>query len=86
MKTKQPKNITKRLAVWAIVVAGILLIPLLTKVPWTVGDFIFAGVVLYGCASFYELTTRSIENKMQRVVVGFAVAMALILIWGWAVA
>lgn len=86
MKTKQTKNITKRLGIWAVVVAGILMIPLILKAPWTGSDFVFAGVVLFGSASVYEFTTYNMKNKTHRLFVGIAVALVILLIWAWAVA
>ena len=85
MKTKQ-KNIIKRLSYWALIVVAILLIPYIGGFPWTISDFIFAGVVLYGCAAFYELLTRNMANKTHRMTVGAAVALIILLIWGWALA
>lgn len=79
-------NITKRLSMWAVVVAAILAIPLLAKFPWTLGDFIFAGAILFGAASAYEITTGNMTNKMHRVAVGAAAAFIVLLIWAWAVA
>lgn len=89
MKTKKintTNNSVKRLTIWAIVVSAILMIPLLAKAPWTMLDFIFAGIVLYGCGAIYELTTRNRRNNMHRMAIGFAVTVILLLIWAWAVA
>lgn len=86
MKAKETKNMKKRLSIWALVVAAILAIPLVFRAPWTIGDFIFAGVVLFGAASIYEFVTRNIYNATHRILVGLAVAAVVFLIWGWAVA
>ncbi len=80
------KNVKKRLSVWAIVVAGVLMIPFLGKLPWTRGDFVFAGVVLFGLATIYEVSTKNMNNKMHRIAVGVAVAALLILVQAWAAA
>lgn len=77
---------TKRLSVWALVVAAILMIPLLAKAPWTVGDFVFAGVVLFGAAALYELVTKNLSSKNHRIAVGLGVLAVVVLIWAWAVA
>jgi len=50
------QNITRRLIVWAVVVALILLIPLVamqftSEVNWTLSDFVFAGVLLFARVS-----------------------------------
>ena len=80
------RNITKRLRVWAIVVAGILMIPLLAKAPWTGGDFIFAGSVLFGLATIYEFATKNMSNKRNRIFAAIGVLAVLVLIQAWAVA
>ena len=71
---------------WAAMVTVVLAIPFLLKFPWTLGDYIFAGVVLFGSATVYELAIRNVKNKNHRYAIGIAVAMVVILIWGWAVA
>ena len=81
----QNKNIVKRLGVWAGIVAAILMIPLLTNAPWTTGDFVFAGVVLFGAASAYEFATRNVADKHRRMAVAAAVLFVVMLIWAWAV-
>lgn len=80
------KNLPKRLSIWAAVVAAILMIPFVAQMPWSAGDFIFAGVVLFGLATVYELATRNIKNVKYRVIVGAVIVTVLILIWAWAVA
>lgn len=80
------RNIKKRLRMWAIVVAAVLMIPFLAKAPWTVGDFVFAGVVLFSCATVYEFTTRNMSNKMHRIAVGLAVLAFIALVIAWAAA
>ncbi len=79
-------NTTKRLGMWAALVASILMLPLLANAPWTISDFIFAGVVLFGSASVYEFTTKNMNNKTHRMVVGIGVLTVVLLIWAWAVA
>jgi hypothetical protein len=75
------QNITKRLSVWAAVVALILMVPLLARWPWTLGDFVFAGVLLFSTGLAYELVVRKGDNLAYRVAVGLALAAALLLVW-----
>ena len=75
------QNITRRLIVWAIVVAAVLMIPLLGKWPWTGGDFVFGAVVLFGSALVYELVARKGGTTAYRAAVGIACATGLILVW-----
>lgn len=79
-------TVIKRIGVWALVVAGVLMIPLLSNAPWTGRDFVLAGAVLYGAAVVYETIAHHMSTRMGRVVVGMAVLFAVIAIWAWAVA
>ena len=100
LKTNIPggfqRNTAKRLVVWAIIVAALLVIPFLLmkfqiavhdpgsgseQVNWTVGDFIFAGVLLFGSATVYELATRNMSSSSRRFIVGAAVFVVLAIIW-----
>jgi hypothetical protein len=80
------QNITRRLSVWAIIVAFILMIPLVAmqltdEVAWTLLDFVTAGSLLLGSALVYELATRKMTNTKYRVAVGVAVTAALLYVW-----
>ena len=78
------KNMTKKISFWFAVVAGILMIPFLTKAPWTSGDFVFAGVTLFSLAMIYESITRNMKNPKHKLFVGFGILIVIILIMGWA--
>jgi hypothetical protein len=71
----------KRLGVWALIVAAILMIPLLTGAPWDETDFIVAGALLFGAGLAYELVTRTSSSAMYRAAWGVAVGTALLLVW-----
>lgn len=80
------QNLTKRLLMWAIAVAALLMVPLVamqftTEVQWTGFDFIFAAVLLFGTALAYELISRKFSNAAYRFAVALAVVMVLLLIW-----
>jgi len=84
-------NITKRLLRWAVVIVLLLLVPLALTIRdgavegvgwnWTLGDFIFAFVVLFGASLAYEFVASRSGNTLYRVAAGVAVATALILVW-----
>ena len=80
------RNIAKRLGVWAVVIAAVLMIPLLGNAPWTAFDFVFGGIVLSASALVYELATRNMGNKKHRIAVGVAVLAAIALVMVWAAA
>ncbi len=80
------QNISKRLSVWAAVVALILMVPLVAmqftdEVAWDETDFIVAGVLLFGTGLAYELVARKAGTIVYRAAVGLALVAALILVW-----
>ena len=85
------QNITKRLIVWAVVVALILLIPLVLTLlgsgvdgegwHWTLFDFVFMGTLLFGSGLAYELVARKMNSVVYRAAVGVALAAAFLLVW-----
>ncbi len=78
-------NVSKRLSIWAVVVAGMLMIPFITGMPWTSFDYTFAGIIIFGLATIYELATRNMKKVNQKVIVAAIVLGVLVLIWAWAV-
>ena len=66
---------------WAAIVAALLMIPLLGRWPWTAGDFIAAGALLFGAALAYELATRNMRNPRHRVTIGIAVSAIVLFVW-----
>jgi len=80
------QNITRRLVVWAAVVAFILLIPLLAmqftdEVVWDLADFIVMGGLLFGVGLAYELVARRSEKTVYRGAFGVGLAGAFLLFW-----
>ncbi len=80
------QNITKRLTVWAVVIALILMIPLVAmqftdEVVWDLFDFIVMGGLLLGVGLAYELVARRSEKTVYRVAFGVGLAGAFLLLW-----
>jgi hypothetical protein len=91
------QNLIRRLSIWAIVVAVILIVPFLAmrfdwsvpdpgspapeKVNWSLFDFVFAGTLLFGAAFSYELVARKGSTIAYRAAVGIACAAGLLLVW-----
>jgi len=80
------QNITKRLIVWAVVVALILLVPLVAmqfteEVDWDPFDFVLMGAVMFGIGLAYELIARRSEKTVYRVAFGVGLAGAFLLFW-----
>lgn len=82
MKTK---SLTNSLGIWAIIVATILAIPFLTQAPWSQGDYILAGSILFAAASIYEFSTRNLKQRNYKIIVALAILAVLVLIQYWAV-
>jgi hypothetical protein len=70
----------------ACVTATVLLIPLLGNQfvdgwNWSIGDFIFASVLLFGSALAYELIARKSGHWAYRTAIGITVVTAFLLVW-----
>ena len=85
------QNITKRLSVWAIVVAALLLIPLVLTLlgsgvngegfHWTLIDFVVMGGLLFGVGLAYELVARRSEKTVYRAAFAVGIVTAFFLAW-----
>lgn len=80
--TKQNKNIIRL----ALATGFILLIPLVAmqftdEVVWSLGDFVVAGILLFGSGLTYELVARKGGTTAYRAAVGVAIAAAVLLVW-----
>ena len=65
----------------ALATAFTLLIPLLTAPAWTLADFVFAGVFIFGTGLTFVLVARKVGNSAYRFAVGVALAAAFLLVW-----
>lgn len=84
-------NIKKRLRMWAIVIALLLLVPLVLTLlgsgvdgdgwNWTPFDFIFMGILLFGSAAVFELISMKGKSLVYRAAVGVAVVTGVLLVW-----
>lgn len=66
--------------------AALLLTPLVamqftSEVDWTIGDFVFAGIMFGTVGVLMELTVRASQSLAYRAGVAFALASAFFLIW-----
>ncbi len=65
---------------------GILMIPLIAMqfsggVNWTLSDFIFAGMLIFGTGLTYRIITWKSADRIYRIAVGFALFSGFFLIW-----
>lgn len=75
------KNILKSIAIIFISTFLLLLIPLLLKFPWTLSDFIFAGILLSGSGITYILISSRSQSFIYKAAVALGVFTLLFLIW-----
>lgn len=69
-----------RLLYWGGV-AVLLSLPLIFRAPWTVSDFIFAGLMFGIVGGLFELTIRSSRNWSYRGGVAVVLVTSFLLIW-----
>jgi hypothetical protein len=69
-----------RIAAW-VAAALLLLLPWVAGAPWSGGDFIFAGILLFGSLGAYEVAARMTGDTAYRAGIGVAIAAAFLLIW-----
>jgi len=70
----------------ALATAFLLLLPLVamhfTKdVAWGPGDFVVAGILLFGAGLTYQLLSKKAPTAAYRAAIGVAVATVLLLVW-----
>jgi hypothetical protein len=81
LNTIQTKTTTRNIIRIALVTGGLLLIPLLGNWPWTLGDFVIAGVLLFGTGLVYELLIKRVRDSAYRIYLAIALAIAFLLVW-----
>lgn len=79
-------NLKKYSVYLAAGTGAFLLIPLIAmqfsaEVVWTLSDFIFAGIFIFGTGMAYKLITLKSEKTIFRVAVGSALFSGFALIW-----
>ena len=67
-------------ALWAIA-ALLLLVPLAAGWPWTMSDYVFAAVLMFGSLGLYELAARLTGNTAYRTGAAIAIAATFLLVW-----
>lgn len=75
-----------RLLLMLIAAGSLLLVPAVamrftSAVQWTLGDFLVAGVLLFGTVLVIELALRKVTGKVARIACCAAALIALLAIW-----
>lgn len=83
---KSETSLKKHLAFVATGTAVLLLVPLIamqftSEVVWTLSDFIFAGVLLFGTGAVFVVVLHNMENNSYRIGAGIALISTLFLVW-----
>ena len=70
----------------ALVTGLLLLVPLVAmrvteEVNWSAGDFVVAGLLIFGAGTAIVLGTRRAESRFGRIMVVSAVALVLAVTW-----
>jgi hypothetical protein len=75
-----------RLAAWGVAALFLLMNAVMMQftdaINWTVVDFVFAGVLLFGSLGVYEIATRTRSSTRYRAGIGLATGATVLLIWG----
>lgn len=79
-KVETGRSVPWRLLGWGAA-AALLAIPLIADFPWTLSDFIFAGVVFGIVGGTFELAVRRSGNGWYRGGVAVALATSFLLVW-----
>lgn len=74
-----------RIAAWGVAVL-LLLTPLAAmqftdEVVWTLSDFIFAGILIFGALGAYEAAVRMTDDGAYRAGSGLAIGAAFLMTW-----
>jgi predicted lysophospholipase L1 biosynthesis ABC-type transport system permease subunit len=79
-------TLTKSILRVALGTGLLLLIPVAAKLflpgmAWSVGDFVAAGILLFGAGLTFVLIARMGDNTAYKLAAGVAVAAGLLLVW-----
>jgi hypothetical protein len=84
MNTKE--SLFTSIALLALATAAVLAIPLIAmqftnEVIWTLSDFVFAGVLIFGTGLTYLLLTQSTGHVTYRFAIACLLATTFLLLW-----
>lgn len=71
----------KRLIGIFLVITFLLLIPLITRAPWSLFDFAAAGVLLTGAGLIFEFLMRAVKKFEYRIALGLVLLAVLFIVW-----
>lgn len=65
----------------ALLIIGILLLPYVLNAPWTLFDYVVAGILLCTTAVVFEIVTSRITTQKKKIIAGVSVILIAIYIW-----
>jgi len=83
---QQPMNKVQKIIL--IIILVLLCIPLIemmdgnSQVNWSIFDFIIAFIILAAAGFSIEWIFRKIQNKRNKIALGFVILLLFILLWG----
>lgn len=72
---------SKRQIVVGLTVSGMLLIPYLFAMPWTLSDYLVAAALLLSTGLAVEAIARKVSNQNRRLLLISGLILLLIYIW-----
>ncbi|MCC2631670.1 MAG: hypothetical protein K0S20_369 [Patescibacteria group bacterium] len=78
----QNSNITRIVLATALILSVPLIAMQFTdEVDWNLFDFVIIGTLLLGTGLTYELVSRNVKDKTQRLLIALGLGFVLFLIW-----
>ena len=71
----------KRALAILVFIIFLLLVPLIGKAPWSLFDFVVAGVLLLAAGASVEVVMRLVKRLEYRIAIAAAIFVVLLLIW-----
>jgi hypothetical protein len=65
----------------ALATGAVMLVPFVGNWPWTLGDFVIMGTLLFGAGLVYELVASKLPSTAHRIALGLGLGVVTVLIW-----
>lgn len=75
------RRIRRQIALVGLGTAALLMIPLAARFPWSLGDFLVMGTLLFGTGLAYILISSRSESLAYKAAVGLGAGTAFLLVW-----
>ena len=75
------RRIRRQIVLVGLGTALLLMVPLAARFPWSLGDFVIMGTLLFGTGLAYVLISRRSESLFYKAAVGLGAGTAFLLVW-----